>query len=178
MDILTGALVGAILVLLMGVIKPQEAYHSVDWSVIFLIAAFVPVGTAMINTGTADFLASLIIYFSRWVSGDLEAYLTLAFFYLLTSILTQAVSNNAAAIILTPVAISLAHSEGIEPHAFMVAICFAASAAFMTPLGYQTNLMVYSPGGYRFMDFVRYGAPLNILLWILASLLIPLFWPF
>jgi di/tricarboxylate transporter len=89
--------------------------------------------------------------------------------------MTQAVSNNAAAIILTPVAISLAHTEGIEPHAFLIAICFAASAAFMTPLGYQTNLMVYAPGGYRFTDYVRFGAPLNFLLWVLASLLIP-FW--
>ena len=178
MDILTGALIGAVLVMLLGVIKPQDAYHSVDWSVIFLIAAFVPVGTAMINTGTADFLASLIVHVSRWFSGDMEAYLTLAFFYLLTSALTQAVSNNAAAIILTPVAISLARAEGIEPHAFLVAICFAASAAFMTPLGYQTNLMVYAPGGYRFTDYLRFGAPLNILLWILASLLIPQFWEF
>lgn len=178
MDIMAGALAGAILVLLLGVIKPQEAYHSVDWSVIFLIAAFVPVGTAMINTGTADFLASLIIQVSRWFSGDLEAYLTLAFFYLLTSLMTQAVSNNAAAIILTPVAISLARAESIEPHAFLVAICFAASAAFVTPLGYQTNLMVYSPGGYRFMDYVKFGGPLNILLWILSSILIPIFWPF
>jgi len=178
MDILTAALVGAISVLILGVIKPQEAYHSVDWPVIFLIASFVPVGTAMINTGTADFLASMIISVSRWFSGDLESYLTLAFFYLLTSVMTQVVSNNAAAIILTPVAISLAHTEGIEPHAFLIAICFAASAAFMTPLGYQTNLMVYAPGGYRFSDYVRFGAPLNILLWILASLLIPYFWPF
>jgi di/tricarboxylate transporter len=132
----------------------------------------------MINTGTADFLASLIIQVSRWFSGDLEAYLTLAFFYLLTSLMTQAVSNNAAAIILTPVAISLARAESIEPHAFLVAICFAASAAFVTPLGYQTNLMVYSPGGYRFMDYVKFGGPLNILLWILSSILIPIFWPF
>jgi di/tricarboxylate transporter len=178
MDILTAALAGAILVMILGVLKPQDAYHSVDWSVIFLIAAFVPVGTAMINTGTADFLASLIVLVSRWFSGGLEPYLTLAFFYLLTSLLTQAVSNNAAAIILTPVAISLAHTEGIDPHAFLIAICFAASAAFMTPLGYQTNLMVYAPGGYRFTDYMRFGAPLNILLWILASLLIPQFWPF
>ena len=178
MEILTGALIGAIVVMMLGVIKPQDAYQSVDWSVIFLIAAFVPVGTAMINTGTADFLASLIIEVSRWFSGSLEAYLTLAFFYLLTSLLTQAVSNNAAAIILTPVAISLARTEGIEPHAFLIAICFAASAAFATPLGYQTNLMVYAPGGYRFTDYIRFGAPLNIILWILASILIPFYWPF
>ncbi|MGW8180723.1 MAG: SLC13 family permease, partial [bacterium] len=178
MDILTGTLLGAISVMILGVIKPQDAYHSVNWSVIFLIAAFVPVGTAMINTGTADFLAALIVDVSHWFSGDYESYLTLAFFYLLTSIMTQVVSNNAAAIILTPVAISLARAEGIEPHAFLIAICFAASAAFMTPLGYQTNLMVYAPGGYRFTDYLRFGAPLNLLIWILASLLIPFFWPF
>jgi len=177
-DILTGALLGAVLVLLLGVIKPQEAYHSVDWSVIFLIAAFVPVGTAMVKTGTDEFLASLIVDFSKWFSGEWESYLTLAFFYFLTAAITQAVSNNAAAIILTPVALSLARTENIEPHAFLVAICFAASAAFTTPLGYQTNLMVYAPGGYRFMDYIRFGGPLNLLLWILASLLIPYFWPF
>lgn len=177
LDITAGTLIGAIVLLLAGVIRPQEAYESIDWSVIFLIAAFVPVGSAVLETGTADFIAGGLL----WLSGILPfaaPWAVLTLLYLATSLLTQMVSNAAAAIVLAPIAISLADSLGVDARPFLVAVCFAASAEFMTPMGYQTNMMVYSPGGYRFIDYVRFGAPLNVLFWLLATVLIPQFWPF
>lgn len=177
-EIMSGAVLGAILILMLGVLKPQETYRSIDWSVLLLIAAFVPVGDAMIRTGTADFLAAGILSAADLFQADWRLFGTLSLVYLITSLMTQMISNNAAAIILTPVALSLAGSLGVDPRPFLFAICFAASAEFMTPMGYQTNMMVYGPGGYRFLDYVRFGAPLNLAFWVLASLLIPFLWPF
>jgi di/tricarboxylate transporter len=97
--------------------------------------------------------------------------------YLLTSILNAFISNNAAAILFTPIAIGLAQQMGVDPRPFVVAIMFASSADFSTPIGYQTNTLVYVAGGYKFMDFVRTGLPLNVVLWIVASFVIPIFWP-
>ena len=178
MKISAGVLVGSVLLLLLGVLKPQEAYRSIDWSVIFLIAAFVPVGHAFVTTGTAAYVASGILLVSSWASPALAPYVALATIYLTTSVLTQMVSNNAAAIIVAPIALALGPSLGVDPRPFVFAVCYAASAEFMTPMGYQTNLMVYAAGGYRFLDYTRFGAPLNLLFWVLATLLIPVFWPF
>ena len=178
MKISSGVLVGCVLMLLTGVLKPQEAYRSIDWSVIFMIAAFVPVGTAFVSTGTADFVASGILAVTSWASPALAPYVALGTIYLVTSTLTQMVSNNAAAIIVAPIALALGPSLGVDPRPFVFAVCFAASAEFMTPMGYQTNLMVYGAGGYKFLDYTRFGAPLNLLFWILATLLIPVFWSF
>jgi di/tricarboxylate transporter len=98
--------------------------------------------------------------------------------YLLTSIITEFLSNKATAILLAPVALQLAAQLGVSELPFLFAICFAASASFMTPFGYPTNLIVMGPGGYKFTDFPRIGIPLNLIIWIIASLLIPLLWPF
>jgi di/tricarboxylate transporter len=102
----------------------------------------------------------------------------LSLFFLLASLMTGFMSNAATAVLLAPLAITSAHMMGVDPRPFLVALTFAASAAFWTPIGYQTNLLVYGPGGYRFTDFVRIGGPLTILYWILATLLIPRFFPF
>ncbi len=178
MKITAGVLVGSVLLLLLGVLKPQEAYRSIDWSVIFLIAAFVPVGHAFVSTGTADFVAKGMLSVTSWASPALAPYVALAVVYLATSTLTQMVSNNAAAIIVAPIALSLGPSLGVDPRPFLFAVCYAASAEFMTPMGYQTNLMVYGAGGYRFLDYTRFGAPLNLMFWLLSTLLIPFFFPF
>jgi len=178
LDIAAAALVGAVLLLLFGVITPQEAYRAVDWPVIFVIAAFVPVGHAFQVTGTADLLARSVLTVGSWAPIDLLPYFVLAMVYIVTVVLTQVVSNNAAAVVVAPIALSLGPALGVDSRPFVIAVCFAASAAFMTPMGYQTNLMVHSAGEYSFGDYLRFGTPLNLLVWLLALLLIPVIWPF
>jgi di/tricarboxylate transporter len=178
LDIAAGALVGAVVVVLARVITPQEAYRAVDWSVIFVIAAFVPIGHAFQVTGTADLLARSMLATGNWASPDLMPYVVLAMVYAVTVVLTQVVSNNAAAVVIAPIALSLGPALGVDPRPFVIAVCFGASAAFLTPMGYQTNLMVHAAGEYRFVDYLRFGAPLNLLVGVLAVLLIPIFWPF
>jgi di/tricarboxylate transporter len=178
LDIAASALVGAVVMLLFRVLTPQEAYRAVDWPVIFVIAAFVPVGHAFQVTGTADFLAQSVMAMSGWAPPALLPSVVLALVYLVTVVLTQVVSNNAAAVVVAPIVLSLGPALGVDSRPFVVAVCFAASAAFLTPMGYQTNLMVHAAGEYRFLDYIRFGAPLNVLVWILAVVLIPLIWPF
>lgn len=177
LEIAAGALLAAVVLLAARALSPREAYDSIHWQVVFLIAAFVPVGQAAINTGTADYVAELVVRIAD-VLPIAKPYAILSLLYLTTSMLTQVVSNSAAAIIVAPIAISLGATLGVDPRPFLMAVCFAASAEFMTPVGYQTNLMVYAPGGYRFLDYTKFGAPLNILFWLTASLLIPVVWPF
>ena len=177
-DIAAAAFVGAVALLLFRVMTPEEAYRAINWPVLFMIAAFVPVGHAFQVTGTADFLARGLLATSAWASPDLAPYLLLAMVYLATSALTQVASNNAAAIVVAPIAVSLGASLGVDSRPFVVAVCFAASAAFLSPMGYQTNLMVYAPGEYRFSDYLRFGAGLSLLTWVVVVLLIPIFWPF
>jgi di/tricarboxylate transporter len=178
LDIAAAALVGAVSLLLFGVIRPQEAYRAVDWSVIFVIAAFVPVGHAFQVTGTADFLARSVLTIGGWAPVELLPYVVLSLVYIVTVALTQVVSNNAAAVVVAPIALSLGPALGVDSRPFVMAVCFAASAAFMTPMGYQTNLMVHAAGEYNFSDYVRFGAPLNLLVGLLALILLPLIWTF
>jgi len=178
LDIEVAAVLAVIVLLLSGAVTPQHAYRAIDWSVLFLIAAFVPVGLAIVNTGAAAFLADSLLAVASTVSPAVAPYMMLSLVYLATSLLTQMISNNAAAIIVAPIVLSIAAALGVDFRPFIVAVCFAASAEFMTPMGYQTNLMVYGPGGYRFVDYIRFGAPLNLLFWFLATLMIPRIWPF
>ncbi len=178
-DILTGALLAVALLFVLRNLSPREAYRSVDWSVILLIAGLIPVGTALVETGTASFLADQILgLVSLLQNRDLAPYLALSLVYLVTSLLTQVISNAATAVLMPPVALSLASALDVDPRPFLMATCFGASAAFATPMGYQTNLMVYAPGKYRFLDYVRFGGPLNLVFWLVASVLIPWIWPF
>ena len=178
--IVKGVLLGAILLLILRSISIEEAYDSINWSVIFLIAALFPIGVAIHNTGADKHLGELIIRVGELLGGidDKNPVIFLAILYFVTFILSALISNAAVAVMITPIGFILADILGVDPRPFLVAICFGASASFMTPMGYQTNLMVFAPGKYRFKDFVIMGAPLTIIFWGIAMYYIPRFWPF
>ena len=178
LPILKGALISAVLLMIFRIISPNEAYQSVHWQVIVLIAALIPLGIVIESTGTAAFIGTSI---SNLVNGFIpsqQPYILLALVYLITMLLTEISSNTATAIIMTPIVMAVTNQMGLDSRPFIFAVCFAASASFSTPVGYQTNLMVYGPGGYKFSDFLKVGLPLSVTFWILAIGLIPIFWPF
>jgi len=152
----------------------EEAYQSIDWKIIFLLAGVLPLGLALEQSGATAWLAGNVL---EPLAGH-GPVLLLAAFYLVTAVFTEAMSNNAAAAILAPIAFTTANSLGIDARPLLVAITFAASTSFATPIGYKTNTMIFSPGGYRFTDFTKIGVPLNLVFWGLAVWLIPLIWPF
>jgi len=176
--ILKGALIGAIFLLVIKVITANEAYQSINWQVIVLIAALIPLGIVIQKSGTAFWIATVLNDIANAFNPLVRPTVMLSLVYLVTIILTEMTSNAATAIIMTPIAISAAQQMGLDPRTFVFAVCFAASASFITPIGYQTNLMVYGPGGYKFTDYVRVGLPLAIVLWCIATWLIPILWPF
>ncbi len=168
------AMLGVVVLLATRTVEPKEAYATIDAGLILLILAMLVVGTAMELSGAAQLAVDALV---PWLSG-LPPLAVLVVLFFLTQILTELLSNNAVAVIVTPVAITLGQSLGLDPRPLVVAVMFAATLAFATPIGYQTNTMVYAPGGYRFTDFVRVGLPLNIVTGVVACLLIPRIWPF
>jgi di/tricarboxylate transporter len=178
--IVKGVLLGVILLLILRSLSIEEAYDSINWSVIFLIAALFPIGIAIHNTGADKHLGELIIKLGISLGGieGKNPAIFLAILYFVTFILSALISNTAVAVMLTPIGFILADILRVDPRPFLVAICFGASASFMTPMGYQTNLMVFAPGKYRFKDFLIMGAPLTIIFWGIAVYYIPRFWPF
>ncbi|MFQ6608578.1 MAG: SLC13 family permease [Fidelibacterota bacterium] len=177
-NILPAALVGLIILLLLKSISIQEVYSSINWSVIILVAAFIPVGAAVESTGTASIIAKGIADLGLVFRNDVTPYVSLSMIFLVSTLLTSFISNNAAAIVLVPIALAIAELLGVSARPFVFAICFGTSTSFMTPMGYQTNLMVYGPGRYKFNDFIKAGTPLTLIFWMIASIFIPLFWPF
>lgn len=168
------ALIGAAIVIATGCITSDEAYKSIEWPILVLIFGMLAISIAMRNSGLDQLLAGQLAALGEGMSP----WLMLSLVILITSVATEALSNNAIAVLFTPVAIGLAQQMGVDPRPFVVGVMFAASCSFATPIGYQTNTLVYSAGNYRFADFARLGVPMNILTWLLCSALIPLFWPF
>jgi di/tricarboxylate transporter len=172
-DILICALAAAFLMVLTGCLQLRDAYRAMDGRVLLIIIAMIAMSAALEKTGASEFYARV---FLGLFSGLSPAYV-LSGVILLTSISTHLLSNNATAILLLPIAISTAQGLGADPRPFIIAVCFGASACFATPIGYQTNLLVYGPGGYRFSDYLKLGMPLNLLVLIMGSFFIPLMWP-
>ncbi|GAA0240681.1 SLC13 family permease [Haladaptatus pallidirubidus] len=172
LPIMVSALTGALTMAVTGVLKPTEVYDAVQWDVIFLLAGVIPLGIAMEKTGTATLLADFVVG-----SADIfPPLVVLGIFYLITALLTNVISNNASVVLMIPVAAEAAVRINASTYAFVLAVTFAASTAFMTPIGYQTNLFVYGPGGYKFSDYLRVGAPLQLLFAVVTPLGIAVFW--
>ena len=178
--IVKAAILGAILLLVMRTLSIQDAYESISWSVIFLIASLVPMGIAIQKTNLDEVTGNLIIGIGTLIGGGegLDPVIILAVLYGVTFILSAFISNAAVAVMLTPIGIMLATILNVDPRPFLVAICFGASCSFMTPMGYQTNMMVFAPGQYRLKDFFQMGIPLTLVFWITAVYWIPRFWAF
>ena len=148
--------------MILRVISPNEAYQSIHWQVIVLIASLIPLGIVIESTGTAALIGESISKIATGFLPEKQPYILLGLVYLITMILTEISSNTATVIIMTPIVMALTTQIGIDPRPFIFAVCFAASSSFSTPVGYQTNLMVYGPGGYKFSDFIKVGLPLSI----------------
>ena len=174
MPIVVSSLLGCVALVMLRALTPERAYGGIDWRVIVLLAGVLPLGIALQNSGGAEWVARNAL---ALIARD-NPLLTLAVIYLLTSVMTEMMSNNASAVLIAPIAIATAETLGLDPKPFLVAVTFAASTSFSTPVGYQTNTMVYTAGGYRFSDFLKVGIPLNILFFLAAIFLIPHYFPF
>ena len=168
LPIVVSALIGVLLMVITGCLKPREVYEAVRWDIIFLLAGLIPLGVAMEKSGATHWLANSIMILGHYLSPSW----LLTFFFIITALTTEVLSNSAAVLLLLPIAVEVAKMLELNPFAFMLVVVFAASNSFMTPLGYQTNTMVYGAGGYKFTDFVRVGVPLTILMTLVVPPLI------
>lgn len=176
LHISVAGMLGVLLMVITGAVRPEDMYRDVEWRVIFLIAFMMPLGIAMDDdhTGTATWLAGGIV----GQAGDYGPLVLLGALVVLTTMITQVMSNAAAAVLLAPIGIAIAVGMGFEPYPFLMAIAITASTAFLTPIGHQSNVLIYGVGNFRFADFARVGGPLNLLIIILTLFLVPLVWPF
>lgn len=173
-SIAISALLGAVAMCVARCLTADEAYQAIDWKIILVLAGLLPLGEAMANSGAAQFIVDNTL-------GKVGAFgplVVLAVLYLLTMVLTEFMSNAGTAVLMTPIAVSTAKMLGVDASPFIIAVMFASATSFMTPVGYQTNTMVYGAGGYKFSDFLKIGLPLNVIFWLLGVILIPLFFPF
>lgn len=172
--IVAGSLLGAVAMVVTRCVRLDEAYQAIEWKVLVMLGGLFSLGIALQKSGADQLLARGLVD-SLGVFGPVAL---LSAIYLVTSLLTELMSNNATVALLTPIALSTAEVVGVDPRAFVMAVLFAASNSFMTPIGYQTNALVYGPGQYRFRDFLKVGTPINLMFWLLATVLLPYFWPF
>ncbi len=174
LPIMLSASLGALLLILFRCLRTKEIYQTVNWQILFLIAGTLPLGIAMEKSGAAHFLAEQII----GIIGPFGPWAVLAAVFLITFALTEVMSHAAAAVLVAPIAYNTALDLAVSPKPFFMAVAVAASSCFMTPISHQSNALVMGPGGYRFVDYLKTGTPLNLLVWVVASLLIPLIFPF
>lgn len=172
LPIAAAALLAGVTMVISGCLTMDEAYHSIEWQAVFLVAGTLSLSVAMENTGAAQFLATLMVD----VIGGLGPMALLAGFYILTNLLAQFMSNAASAVLIAPIALGAAQQVGGDPHALLVAVAIAASSGFLTPVAHA-NILVMGPGGYRFGDYFKVGLPLNLLVFLVVLLMVPLLWP-
>ena len=173
-SILISAMIGSLLIVTLTILKPQEAYEAIEWKVIFMIAGVLSMGKALEKTGGSDIVSQYVFE----TLGDMDPRWTLSMIFLFTFLSTNVLSSKAAAALMTPIVISLAGAMQVSEKPFLIGVMFACSLTFMTPVSYPVNTMVYAPGNYRFRDFLKFGTPLNFIIWIAASFIIPMFFPF
>ena len=167
------ALFAVVLVLLTLAIDAHEAFSFVDGRLLVLIFSMLGIGAALSASGAVLLIVDMLVPFL----ATMPPVLIIGSLYLLTAVLTELVSNNAVAVVVTPIAIGLAQGLGFDPRPFVIAVMVAASASFATPIGYQTNMLVFGPGGYKFTDFAKVGIPLSLSIRAFSSIFIPLIWP-
>ncbi|GEO07468.1 membrane protein [Adhaeribacter aerolatus] len=173
-SILISGMVGSLLLVITSILKPKEAYQAIQWKVIFMMAGVLSMGKALEKTGGSVLISDFIFQYM----GTLDPRITLSLIFLITFLSTNILSSKATAALMSPIVISLAAALGVSERPFLVAVMFACSLTFMTPMSYPTNTMVYAPGNYKFNDFLKIGTPLNIIVWLAASFIIPYFFPF
>ncbi|MGV3640869.1 MAG: SLC13 family permease [Adhaeribacter sp.] len=173
-SILISGMVGSLLLVTTSILKPKEAYQAIEWKVIFMMAGVLSMGKALEKTGGSALIADFITQ----SMGGLDPRILLSLVFLLSFLSTNILSSKATAALMTPIVINLASDLGLSERPLLVAVMFACSLTFMTPMSYPTNTMVYAPGNYRFRDFLSFGTPMNLLIWIAASFIIPWFFPF
>jgi di/tricarboxylate transporter len=172
--IATAMVIGSVLMVLTGCLNMDEAYQSIDWRTVFLVGGMLSLGIAMENTGTARYLADLLL----GALGDFGPYGVLAGIYLLAALITQPMSNAAAVVLIVPIALDTALGLGVNHLTFTMAVVIGAATSFLTPVGHKANVLVFGPGGYRFIDYTRVGLPLTIALFVISMIFLPIIWPF
>ena len=173
LPIAASALLAGVMMIITGCMTMDEAYSSIEWKAVFLVAGTLPLGIAMEKTGTAQLLAGLLVD----AVGGLGPLAVLAGFYLMTNLLTQFMSNAASSVLIAPIAIGAAYQIGIDPRGLLIGVAVAASAGFLTPVAHQLNVLVMGPGGYKFSDYFKLGLPINLLVFAVTLLVVPLVWP-